>query len=173
MAGWLPEPPLQRWQRASLRALVRQRLQLLLAVAGIALGVAVVVAVQLANDSAERAFAFAVDRMTGDATHELRGPPRGIDEALYRELRIAHGLRASAPVIEGFAQRGDDTLRVLGIDPLAGTGAAGDLVEVDGNGLEQLVTRDDTLLLAAPTARRWGVEPGERLAIEIGGVERE
>lgn len=163
---------MQRWQLASVRALMRQRTQLLLAIVGIALGVAVVVAVQLANDSADRAFALSVERMTGDATHQITGPPAGIDEALYRELRIERRLRASSPVIEGFARHADDTWRILGVDPLAGTGAATGLIGVDGDDLEELMTRSDRLLLAQPTAERLGLASGGMIDIEVAGRVR-
>ena len=162
---------MRRWQRASIRALVRQPTQLLLAIVGIALGVAVVVAVQLANSSADRAFALSVEGITGDASHQLTGPPAGLDEAVYKELRIERGLRASAPVIEGFARHDDDTLRVLGVDPLAGTGAATALLAVDGDDLEELLTRDDTALLAAPTAERLDIAVGDRITLEVAGRE--
>lgn len=163
---------MERWRKASVRALARQPTQLALAVLGIALGVTVVVAVQLANGSADRAFALSVDRITGDATHRITGPPTGIDETLYRELRIDHGLRASAPVIEAFGRLGDRTLRILGVDPLAGTGAATGLLDVDGDNLEELLTRDDTMLLAAPTAARMGIERGDQVTLEVAGRER-
>ncbi len=163
---------MQRWQLASVRALMRQRTQLLLAIVGIALGVAVVVAVQLANDSADRAFALSVDRITGDATHQITGPPAGIDEALYRELRIDRRLRASAPLIEGFGRYGTDTWRILGVDPLAGTGAATGLINVDGDDLEELMTRSDRLLLAQPTAARLGLDTGSTIDLEVAGRSR-
>jgi len=165
---------MRRWRRASVRALIRQPAQLALAIIGVALGVTVVVAVQLANTSAERAFELAVDRITGDASHHITAPPPGIDEAHYRTLRIDHGLRASAPVIERFARLPDGaTLRVLGVDPLAGTGAATALVEVDGEGLERLLTGEDTALLAAPTAERHDIATGDRVALDIAGATRE
>lgn len=163
---------MQRWQRASIRALLRQRTQLALAVVGIALGVAVVVAVQLANDSADRAFSLAVDRVTGDATHQLTAPPTGIDETWYRELRIDRGLRASSPVIEGFGRYHDDTWRILGVDPLAGAGAATALLTIDGDDLEELITRSDRLLLARPTADRLGLNSGSEIELEIAGRTR-
>lgn len=163
---------MKRWRRASLRALTHQPAQLALAVLGIALGVAVVVAVQLASASADRAFALSVEHVAGDATHALVGPPEGIAEDFYRELRVARGLRASAPVIEGFAVLRGETLRVLGLDPLAGTGAAGALAEVQGEDLEALLTDPDTLLLAAPTAQRLGIAPGQTVPLEVAGRRR-
>jgi putative ABC transport system permease protein len=139
---------MSRWRRASLRWLQRHPWQLGLAFVGIALGVAVVVAVDLATGSAGRAFELSMDRVTGDATHRVVGPPRGMDERVYRDLRVEQGVRASAPMIEGFAALGGETLRVLGVDPLARVGAPGRLAEVAGDDLTALVTRPDTILLA-------------------------
>lgn len=163
---------LARWQKASIRALTRQRLQLALAILGIGLGVAVVVAVQLANASAERAFELSVERLTGDASHQITGPPEGVDEALYRELRLDQGLRTGAPIIEGFAERDGETLRVLGVDPLAGSAAGPDVGAIDGAALRRLIGASDTLLLAAPTAKRWGVAAGDEIRLSLGGRER-
>ena len=161
-----------RWRRASLRWLLRHPWQLGLAFVGVALGVAVVVAVDLATGSAGRAFELSMERVTGDASHRIVGPPQGLDQAFYRDLRVERGVRASAPVIEGFAQIGDETLRVLGLDPLAATGAAAGLARVRGDDLGALLTRPDTLLLAKPTADRHGLEPGDRIELRIGGRER-
>jgi len=162
-----------RWRRASLRWLLRHPWQLGLAFVGVALGVAVVVAVDLATGSAGRAFELSMERVTGDATHRIVGPPRGLDEAFYRELRIEHGVRSSAPVIEGFADFRGETLRVLGIDPLAGTGAAGRLADVRGDDLAALVTEPDTILLAAPTAERHDIAAGDTITPRIAGRTHE
>ena len=89
--------------RATVRHLLRHPLQLASAIVGVALGVAVVVAIDLANGSAEQAFRVSSATVAGRATHQLVGGPQGLDEALYRELRVARGVRPSAPVVEGYA----------------------------------------------------------------------
>ena len=43
---------------------------------GIALGVAVVVAIDLANTSASRAFALSTETVVGKATHQMHGRPQ-------------------------------------------------------------------------------------------------
>ena len=54
---------------------------------GIALGVAVVVSIDLSVDSARRAFVLSNEAVLGASTHRLAGGPSGIDEAIYVRLR--------------------------------------------------------------------------------------
>ena len=87
--------------RIALRYLRRHPWQLALAVLGIALGVAVAVSIDLANESARRAFALATEAVTGRATHQIVGGPSGLPDELYRALRVDLGARAAAPVLTG------------------------------------------------------------------------
>jgi putative ABC transport system permease protein len=108
--------------RASLRYLLRHRLQFVFAVVGVALGVAVVVSIDLANDSARRAFQISAETLSGHATHQVVGGPGGLAEDLYRKLRVDARMRTSAPIIEGYASvpvRPGLTLQLLGVDPFA------------------------------------------------------
>ena len=69
------------------RYLLRHPWQSALMVLGITLGVAVAVAVDLANASATRAFDYSTDSVAGRATHQIVAGPQGLDEALYVTLR--------------------------------------------------------------------------------------
>src|SRR5688500_12302671 len=110
--------------RASLRYLLRHPWQLGLSILGVALGVAVVVAIDIANGSASRAFQISTETITGRATHQVVATSGGVDEALYVRLD-APGLEAKAPIVEGFvslparSERGARPLRLLGVDPFA------------------------------------------------------
>src|SRR5215213_6338761 len=108
--------------KTSLRHLLKHPWQVGLAILGVALGVAVVVAIDLTNSSAQRAFALSTETIAGRATHQIIGGPNGLDEAVYRKLRIDLGVRQSAPLVDGYAAAPDRpglTLHILGIDPLA------------------------------------------------------
>lgn len=158
---------------SSARQSLRHPWQAGLAVLGIALGVAVVVSIDLANESARRAFALSTEAVTGGATHQVVGGPSGVPEDVYRRLRVDLGIRAAAPVVEGYARApalGIGTVRLLGVDPLAGgalhwgpgtTGAT--LTE-----LAALLTRPGTVMLPAETARARGLAPGAALDVRIG-----
>lgn len=105
--------------RSELRSVSRHPWQVGLAVLGIALGVAVVLAVHLATESARRAFGLSMASVAGRATHQIVGGPSGLTERVYASLRLDLRLRSSAPVVEGYLGAGGRTLRLLGIDPLA------------------------------------------------------
>ncbi len=113
--------------RASLRSLRRHPWQAALSILGVAVGVAVVVGIDLANDSARRAFDLSTEALAGRATDQVVGGPGGLDEQLFvriaRSGALGSGI-AAAPVVEGYGTaRGttgtDLTLQVLGIDPLS------------------------------------------------------
>ena len=73
--------------RASRRYHLHHPAQFGLALAGVALGVAVVVAIDLANESARRAFVVATDATAGATTDQITGDSNGFDEALFARLR--------------------------------------------------------------------------------------
>lgn len=107
--------------RASLGFLHQHPWQLLLAVIGVALGVAVVVSIDLASTSAA-AFTYSTEAVVGKATHRVVGGAQGLDEKLFTRLRLQQGFKGLRPVVEGYLTvdtRAGPHLRLLGIDPLA------------------------------------------------------
>src|SRR5512135_2556652 len=108
--------------KTALRDRLRRPWLTLLMVLSVALGVAVVVSVDLANQSATRAFRLSTEAVVGRATHQIVGGTNGLDQAVYTRLRVDRGYRLSAPVVEGFARAvelGNQTQHILGIDLFA------------------------------------------------------
>ena len=161
---------------ASFRHLLRHPLQLLLALLGLALGVATIVAVDVATGSAARAFELSVAALQGPATHELDGGPAGLDEALYVKLAgTLHHVRVN-PVIDGYVTVADQALQLLGVDPLAIAGFAGNgaleesAAALDsGPALAQWLSGDGAVLLAADTASQLHLQPGQSFSVDVGG----
>jgi putative ABC transport system permease protein len=165
--------------RSGLRYVDAHRWQFGLSILGVALGVAVVVSVDLANASAQRAFEISSDAVTGRTTHQIVGGTEGVPQQTYVRLRTQLGIRRIAPVIEGWVRLpGDDDgqgfvarrpLRLLGVDPFSeapfrsalGTGP----LQLD---LTAFLTRPNAVFLARGTAASLGVATGDRLEVLVG-----
>jgi putative ABC transport system permease protein len=159
--------------RTGLRDLVRRPLHTGLMVLGVALGVAVVVAIDLANVAARRGFARSTAAVAGRATHQVRSGSTGLPEEVYRQLRVEHGIRPSAPVVEGVViavEHGREPLRVLGIDPLAEGPFRGHLGDgrVGDPAFAAFFTDPSAVLVGAAFAGRHALAPGSSLLVQAG-----
>ena len=161
-----------------LRDLLRRPWLTLLLIISVALGVAVVVAVDLANASATRAFQLSTEVIVGKATHQIVGGANGFDDSVYRNLRL-QGFRNAAPMVEGYAgaeELGGQTMRVLGIDlfaepPFRTYITAGANVSVDA--LTAFYTQPGAVLLSEDAAARYGLKPGDKINLQIGTQQRQ
>ncbi len=98
------------------RYLQRHPLLVILNVLSVALGVAVYLAIQIANHSADRSFAAGIDLVAGKAHLEVRGD---VDETLWPRLARQPGVQAVTGIVEGkvtFPGWPGEYLRVLGVD---------------------------------------------------------
>lgn len=102
------------------RHLQRHRLLAVLNVLSVALGVAVYLAIQIANHSAHRSFAAGIDLVAGKAHLEVRGD---VDETLWPVLARQPGVKAITGLVEGkitFPDWPGEYLQVLGVDLFSG-----------------------------------------------------
>jgi putative ABC transport system permease protein len=163
---------------ASIRHLLRHPWQGALTVLGIALGVAVVVSVDLASLSARRAFALAAESVTGRATHQVVGGPAGLDERVVTRLTREVGVHPLAPVVEswvGVASAPGRPLQLLGVDPFAESAFRPYLGRGAGGGtrtLGRLVTEPGAVVLSRETAEDLGVAVGGTVDLRVVGRAR-
>lgn len=174
-------------RKSSLRYLVRHPWQMGLAVLGVALGVAVVVSIDLANASARQAFTLSTEAVTGRTTHQVTGSPEGLPDEAFRRLVIEAGVDRAAPVVEDYVTiprtpgQPARVLHLLGVDPfserpfrpyLAGAAEGGSRKAGTNVDLAPLLTRPGAGVLAAATAREMGIRLGDSFRVRSAGVER-
>ncbi|WAL62578.1 ABC transporter permease [Thermocoleostomius sinensis A174] len=158
------------WQRIR-----QQPLQYVLCIVGIALGVAMMVSIDLANGSAQRAFALSTDAITGRATHRIEAiAPTGVDEAVYTTLKRSLHSVAMAPVVEGYIkveELGDQPVRLVGLDLFAEAPFRNYFgnVESRGTGFVQFLTNPSAVVLSQETATQHQVHLGDTLHLDISG----
>ncbi len=164
--------------KTALRDQLRRPWMTILVILSVALGVAVVVSVDLANQSATRAFRLSTEAVTGKATHQIVGGNNGVDEKVYRDLRVQQGDRLSAPVVEGYATAKEfdgQVMHILGVDlfaepPFRTYFTANAQVPLEA--FAAFLTQPNSVLVNASSAERFGLKVGDRLTLGIGTEER-
>lgn len=159
--------------RASARYFRRHPWQFGLTLLGIALGVSVVTAVELASQSARRAFELSSEAVLGRTSHQIVGGTRGIPEQAYVDLRMRLGSVPAAPIIEAPVRSDDNdkvSLTLFGIDPLNEPEFRGFLGTATDEGAEgTLLLQPMATALSKSTAARLGLKPGDALALMVNG----
>jgi putative ABC transport system permease protein len=178
--------------RLGWRRLRRRPLQYILLIVGVAIGVAMMVSIDLANGSAQRAFQLSTDAIAGKTTHRIVGPPTGFDEEIYVQLRTGDGGNCqlsivncqltiiSAPIVEDYLavpELNGQVMRLVGVDPFAeppfrdyfgGPGSGG----TEGSEVEGLVaflTVPNSVILAQEVADEAGLSLGDTITLNSAG----
>ncbi|QWV95471.1 FtsX-like permease family protein [Geomonas oryzisoli] len=160
--------------RAGMRNVLRHPWLTVLAVLGVALGVAVVTAVDHANEAAQRAFRLAAETVAGRATHQVVGGPTGLPDGLYRTIRVGLRFRGCAPVVTGHLQLSGRTFQLIGIDPFSEPPIRTFSSHFADRGmLTDLMTRPGSVLMLAESAAERGLKRGAAFPADGAGVRRQ
>ena len=112
------------------RPLAGEKIRTATTIVGVALGIAVVIAIQLTNASSVRGFESALETVAGKTAIEIIGAGTGVDETRIPELGWLREFGRISPVIEGSAalvlgdvrslnsRRQLEAVKILGIDIL-------------------------------------------------------
>ena len=177
-----------------LRHMLQERVRTATTVVGIALGVGVVVAIQLTNQSSVRGFETALETVAGKATVELVANG-GIDETLLPSLAWLREIGAASPVLEGEAAivadeasgstRRLEALRVLGVDilrdvmlrdyvvaaadrPAGASDRLPEQPELTEQQFLELLTSPQSIVITEKLARRRSLALGSTLRLLVG-----
>jgi putative ABC transport system permease protein len=154
-----------------MRHLRVQPLRELMAVMGVAAGVALLFTVQIANHSVTGSFEEIVRGVAGRATLEVaaRGP-EGLNEQIDTEVAQTPGVQAAAPILEQHVvvvgRKGSRALTLVGADER--------LVALGGKLISHFASFAETskqglLVLTEPTARAIGAGAGSVVTLQIAG----
>ena len=166
------------------RNLRRQRLRSVATIASLAVGVGVVVAIQLANASSVRGFATALDAVAGRTSLEITVPGVGLDETRLAGLGWLREYGLVSPVIDADlllevtpagAAPVLEAVRLLGVDILRDRPFRDyPLVEEDAprrvttQGFLDLLTDPQAVILTRAFTARHGLAVGDRVGLVAG-----
>jgi putative ABC transport system permease protein len=170
-----------------LRPLVHEKIRTALTILGIAVGVAVVVAIELANQSALRAFRESVDAVAGRANYAITGEAGTIDESVLLRLQPLwdDGVRF-APVldVEGVVEPSQLPIRMLAVDLMSDlhfrdyryaaidVGQAPSPVIADADRRGRLSYIEDSVIVPSTFALEQHLALGSPLTLNILGTRR-
>jgi putative ABC transport system permease protein len=156
------------FSRLMVRPLWREPLRTMLTVFAVALGVAVVVAIELAGEAATGSFRSSLESLSGDADFEISAVG-GLEEELLGELAaLPYPMRVS-PRVEGTAlvQGQRRSVAVLGLDLVGDTSIDHTLWRRSFN--STALTTGDSVWVGRRVASR----PGETLRLMINGASHD
>jgi putative ABC transport system permease protein len=155
--------------RAAAKELRAGRALLALAVAGVALGVASVLSIQVLNDGAVGAFAGTVRAVSGEADVSVLGWGGGLDEALLPDVRAVPGVRAALPLwrAEVALPGGGEGLDVVGVD-LVGAGAVRGAPALPAGRLAEAMTTRGWVAVGPDLAAERGWQEGSTVEVSLG-----
>ncbi|MDT8397369.1 MAG: FtsX-like permease family protein [Pseudomonadales bacterium] len=161
--------------RRSARRYIRQHpWQTWLNFLGIMLGVMMTVSVDLANNSARRAFALSLETINGAISHQIVGGSTGVPDATFTALRTRLGIRRSAPNLSGQIRIQGEAFTLLGMDPLSEVSLARQRPGIGGNagiggaGLLAALEHENAVFMSRETAARLGLAQGESFQLFAG-----
>ncbi|MCB0308381.1 MAG: FtsX-like permease family protein [Bdellovibrionales bacterium] len=159
--------------RLCFKSLRYQPKLLILLMTSIAIGVSLIVGMDIAIQSSNLAFERTTSSLTGKATHQIIGSGQGVSDQVYFEIRkitqnIAPVMKEDVYVV-GF---GKIPFKLLGVDPFA-EAPFRDYFDSqyakESISIEALLTRKNAVVLSNTLANRFGVRQGSSLSVVVGG----
>ena len=158
---------------------MRHPWQVGLSILGIAIGVSVVISIDIANESARKAFQQSMESVAGKSTHHIVGGPKGIPDSTYYMLRSVKKFRNSAPILEGTVTllgSRSQTFTLLGVDPFAERPFRNHFSNIEFSvekGFAEFISNPQTIVLSEAMAQNLNLFIGDTVRIKSGSREIE
>src|SRR5881628_346238 len=158
-------------QTLSWRHVRRHQLRTALTFLGIALGVAVIVAIAMVNRSFISSFQSTIEQIVGKAVLQVANGESGINESLFSVIRDTPGVQDAAAAVEGFlpvsGKRGE-RLYVYGVDLLTDFAIRDHRFAGSGFAFDQaldFIAQPDSVALTESLARRLHLPIGAQITL--------
>jgi putative ABC transport system permease protein len=151
----------------------------LLNILSVALGVAVYLATQIANHSANRAFAATVDLVAGKAELQITAPNGRLPETVLPQVAGAPGVSAATPVVRGVVTLPDfpgEHLEVLGIDVFTNAPfRTFDPTNFESSefDIQRWLGPPGSIAVSEEFVRRHNLKSGDKVRARVGVMDRE
>ncbi len=153
----------------------KHRLQFMVAVLAIMLGVALGFSIHLINTAAVSEFSAATRSLSGTSDLTVRAVRSTFDESLYPVLMQYEGVAQASPVLEITAgvpamakTMHNPVLKIIGLDAFRAAAVTPDLLGIPAEGRPFDILADDAVFLS-PAAMEWlSVQQGDSVQVSIG-----
>lgn len=162
--------------KVTYRHYLRHPWQIVFSIIGVSLGVAVVIAIDLANYSANKSLELTSVALEGRATHQIVGGPQGLPEKLYVELRQNHHIKFLAPILSGYgdivgAKDQSKTMQIMGVDVLAEISFREHFNKaVIDFEFDQFLSAPNTALMLKSAADQLGLSQSSEFTLQVRGI---
>jgi putative ABC transport system permease protein len=144
---------------------------IMLSIIGVSIGVAVVVSIDIANTSSQKAFELSVKNLTGTATHQISGSHLGMDEDIYVDLKLDFPEIESTPVVKGYVVLEGETVQLIGMDFFSSSYMTGEMAGILNKSALDLLIEPNTVFIPRTMGERLGISTGDTVTISIAGED--
>ncbi len=159
-------------RRVSLKHVRHQKTRTIIAMLGISLGVATMVAIDIVNTSVLRSFEESINNVTGKAALQVTGAESGFPEAMLERVQNVPGVEFALPVIQTnamFSEGSKQSFMILGIDALQDHQIRSYKLSDESADIPDpllFLAKPDSLLLTKKMAEREGIKIDQKVRVQ-------
>ncbi len=159
-------------RRISLKHIRHQKARTIIAIFGIALGVASMTSIDIVNSSVIRSLEDSINRITGRAVLQVTGAESGFPESLLERVQAVPGVEYAVPMIEtnaNLAAGSERSFVVLGVDVLQDNKVRDYSVTDESADIPDpllFLAKPDSILLTREMAKREGIAIDQKIQVQ-------